>query len=648
MSGICGVISVGGPPASESLVEAMVAAAPHRASGGTVLWSSSDAVLASSTRRGAGADTSARRRSDGVVVVADARIDNATELRAALLRNGHLRERLLDVEELLRAAYAEWGDDCVEKVVGDFAFVIWDPVRRLVLAARDPMAMRNLYYRREQHGRLLFATELKQLLAVPGVPADVDEAAVAADLIGDFGRPDVSFFRGIEQLAPGAALIWTVGRSSTRRYWDVDPGNRLEIGGQDAAEQLRRVFTQAVADRLDPDEPTGVLLSGGVDSGSVASAAGWLLEREPERTPTLRAVSWAYETLPQCDERHISRHVVERYGLLSTHVPADDAGPLACWPAHGADVDDPFLGAFQPLIEHSLQAARAAGVGTLLGGDRGDLVIGDTGAGYLRMLEAHRWKDVVPAVREQQRVLHDPVGLIVRRHLVGALATRLRRRSALGWVSWMAARARRSAASPVEQLPEWLRPEFLARVDLAGARAPDAAPPGLDFLRAERYRYVFTPLHLRGVAWSERTYARHGLAFADPFSDRRLVELVLSLPPSAINRPGDQSKPLMRAAMRGVMPEAARVQAAKIVPTPLYEQSLQRRAELVRALLTAPRIEERGWVDGKILLQHFERWLAGAPLRSEFWWAVQVEAWLRAQDAHGVDACDFRPYHHGQ
>lgn len=630
-----------------------MAAAPHRATGATVLWSSTDAVLASSTRRGPAAGVSARHRSDGVVVVADARIDNAAELRAALLRQGHPRERLLDVEELLRAAYAAWDLSCVEKVVGDFAFVVWDPARRLALAARDPMAMRNLYYRRERGGRLLFATELKQLLAVPGVPADIDEAAVAADLIGDFGRPDVSFFTGIDQLAPGDALVWTGDRSSTRRYWDVDPGNRLPTSGpQEAAEQLRRVFTQAVADRLDPDEPTGVLLSGGVDSGSVASVAGWLLEREPERTPALRAVSWAYEDLPQCDERHISRHVVERYALLSTHVPADDAGPLACWPAHGADPDDPFLGAFQPLIEHSLQAARAAGVGTLLGGDRGDLVIGDTGAGYLRMLEARRWQDVVPAVREQRRVLQDPVALIVQRHVVGALAARLRRRSALGWVSWMAEHARRWAASPgeqtAEQLPEWLRPEFLARVDLAGVRANDAAPAGLDFLRAQRYRYVFTPLHLRGVAWSERTYARHGLAFADPFSDRRLVELVLSLPPSAINRPGDQSKPLMRAAMRGVMPEAARVQAAKIVPTPLYEQSLRRRAGLVRTLLTAPRIEDRGWVDAALLMRHFEQWLAGAPLRAEFWWAVQVEAWLRAQEAGGVDACDFHPYHHAQ
>jgi asparagine synthase (glutamine-hydrolysing) len=141
---------------------------------------------------------------------------------------------------------------------------------------------------------------------------------------------------------------------------------------------------------------------------------------------------------------------------------------------------------------------------------------------------------------------------------------------------------------------------------------------------------VFTRLHVRGVAWSERTYARYGLGFADPFSDRRLVELVLALPPALVNRPGDQSKPLMRAAMRGIVPEAARLGADKILPLPLYLQGLQRRATLISDLLRAPQIADRGWVDGPALRRHWESHLGGGDLRPEFWRALVIEVWLRA------------------
>jgi asparagine synthase (glutamine-hydrolysing) len=142
---------------------------------------------------------------------------------------------------------------------------------------------------------------------------------------------------------------------------------------------------------------------------------------------------------------------------------------------------------------------------------------------------------------------------------------------------------------------------------------------------------IFTQLHIRGMAWSERTYARYGLCFADPFSDRRLVDLALAVPQAVINRPGDQSKPLMRAAMRGTMPEEARRRVDKVVPSPLYDHALRHQASsTVRELLTRPRVAEHGWVDAQAWRDHYESWLAGQTrLQGEWWRTLGIEIWLR-------------------
>jgi asparagine synthase (glutamine-hydrolysing) len=629
MSGICAAVQVRTGSVPAEVVRTMAAAAPHRGTGRVDVTTTDSGALAMLRRHGECTSTARGRRSaSGVCVVADARLDNRAELRGALNRSGHLHGDTADDAALLVAAYEAWGIECPRHVVGDFAFVLWDSRRRVLLAARDPLGMRNLFLRHEPDGRVLLATEVKQILAVPGVPAAVFEPAAAADLVAHFGEPDWSFYEGVRQVGPGTCEVIDAAGRRTSRFWCLDAGTRLEVGSEEAAEALRRAFTEAVAARLDDPRSTGILLSGGVDSVSVASVAGWLHEQGEVRTPSLHAFSWAFQRLSECDERAVSRLVVERYGLAAHDIPADDAGPLACFPEHLPDRDDPMIGGFQPLIEHSLEAARSAGVGVLLGGDRGDLVIGATGLSYLGLAQHGQWGDLRGALGEHRRALGDPWALLLRRHLAGAVAGRLRRRTPVQWVAWAARRSRgRASGAPS---PDWVRPAFLRGTGVADLLSADRADePTLDVGRRERYRAVTTPLHMRGVAWSERTYARYGIGFADPFSDRRVVELAVSLPQAVIGRPGDAGKPLMRQAVQGLVPAAALARASKVVPQPLFDAGLRDVAELVRALLVHPQVEQRGWVDAAALRAHFEGWLQGGTLRAEFWWTLQVEIWLQ-------------------
>ena len=137
-----------------------------------------------------------------VVLVADARIDNRRELGSWL---GREIGEWTDVELILEA-YRAWGVECAARLVGDFAFVVWDGARQRLFAARDALGMRSLVYRAEA-GRTLFATEVKQILSVPGVPARIYEPAVGVYLSGPYMPPEWTFYEGIERLAPAHALL---------------------------------------------------------------------------------------------------------------------------------------------------------------------------------------------------------------------------------------------------------------------------------------------------------------------------------------------------------------------------------------------------------------------------------------------------------
>lgn len=640
MSGICGIVTFDGAAVVPSDVEVMVSRTPHR---GLVRqrWAADGVALV----RQDGQETPETQHDlvavGDVVVLADARIDNRRELSTSLRRAGRqITGGVLDADggvsdtSLLASAYGCWGPSFVERIIGDFAVAVWDRRRRRLVMARDAMGMRPLYYRFEAGRRLVLASEAKQILALPGVPADVNERAVATFLVAQPALSgDESYWHGVSHVAAGHVLVCSDSGLSRRRYWDIDPQHRVVHRDEaTAAEHLAQIFTEAVAARLRSSTSPGVLLSGGLDSGSAAAVAGMLVCGGHVSPRRLSTYSWAFDELTECDERHISDHVVRHYGLYAHDVPADHAGPLADFPSYDVDRDDPFVGAFQPVIERSLEQARADNVDVMLGGDRGDLVLGDTGVSYLRIAQARKWAALRSEVHEHRRALGDPVVAMLRRHLIDAVAGRILRRDAAGWVRWARHRLLWADDPPAPARPPWITEAFARRVSLGELRATIDVPGDLGFARAARYRFIFTPLHMRGMVWSERTYAKHGIGFADPFSDRRVVEFALALPQAVINRPGDQSKPLLRRSMGQIMPEPARSAATKILPTPLYHRGLRRAEPTIRTLLTNARTARRGWLDAAELLQHYEAWLAGRPLDPAFWYALSVERWLRVQE----------------
>lgn len=626
MSGICVIATFDGAAVEPDTLEPMLAAAPYRGMDGAGSWFADGVGVAQQLLRTTGDEVATPIIDGELVIVADARIDNRQELLAALRDT---RPDCTDAQ-LIAAAYRRWGTSFAARLLGDFAIAIWDDRARSLVAARDPMAMRMLAYHHTPH-RTVLATEVKQVLAGPDVPIRLDEAHVAADLIGHLGQPSWSAFQDVHVLAPGHLLEIDRRGLRVQPFWSPDPEHRIRHRQPgDYAEQLRDLFVEAVAARLRTDRTVGVLLSGGVDSGSVAATAGWLLARGATTAPGVHACTWVFDELSECDERDVARAIAEPYGFAHSEVVADDLWPLRDFPAHGPPRDEPFIGAFQPMIDAGLTTLRDAGARVVLGGDRGDLVIGWTGFRYLPLAKQRRWRELRTELVEHRAVTGESRRDLAWTHLASPAATRFRARAS----RWPA--RRRAGANPaVGRVPPWVEPAFAARhglTDLAGASP--GAPTGFGPSRALRHDWVFAQVHIRGMAWSERSYAQQGLVFADPFSDRRLAEFALAVPQAAITTPGDNSKPLMREAMRGVLPSNALRDAKKVVPFPLYERGLlDAGAATVRHLLNGMEIARLGWVDERQARAQFERCLRGEAVPAAFWTTLVTEWWVRLYEA---------------
>ena len=625
LSGVCAIATFDDSTVEPSQLEPLMRAAAYRGKDGTGIWMERGVGLGQQILRATGDELADPFVSGGVTVVADARIDNREELLASL----QIRDFSTPDIQLIAAAYHCWGTQFATRIIGDFAIIIWDQRERRIVAARDPMAMRTLAYHHLRQ-RVVLATETKQVLAARDVPERPSELHIGADLINHLGRPHWTSYEDVQLLAPGHVLEVDESGLRTWRFWQPDPDHRvLHLNLEDYADHLRHLFVQSVAARMRSYRTVGVLLSGGVDSCSAASTAGWLLEMGQSPAPEVHASTFVFDELEQCDERRVAGQVVDRFGLGWSQIVADGLGPLSEFPLHGPAKDEPFVGAFQAMIDKGLSACQTAGARVVLGGDRGDLVIGWPGFRYLPLLRQRRWRDLGSALAEHRSVADESWSHLAWRHLLkpGAKATRGRvARLMRGWSS---------GGEEESGVPAWLCPSFAARCNLyALSQSPNEVPVGFELARALRYEWIFAQLHIRGMAWSERTYAQQGLVFADPFSDRRLVEFALAVPQSAIATPGDSTKPLMRAAMRGIMPETARRQARKIVPTPLFERGLAVDSkDVVHSLLTGMAAERAGWVRSDQLRAAYNSFLRGNRLPDAFWHALVVEWWLRSH--HG-------------
>jgi asparagine synthase (glutamine-hydrolysing) len=642
MSGICGILHFDGRPTSEAELRSMMAVARHRGPDGTGTWLGDGAAFAHLASH-LGPEGRRERQplvseSGRHVIVADARIDNRDELLTALRSRRCPAPDSPGEAALLLEAYLCWGSRCVDHVVGDYAFAVWDTVERRLFAARDPMAMRPFYFWMHE-GRCLFASEIGQLLCATDVPRRLFRPMAAAWLMVRAGDPTWTFFDGVRQL-PGAHGLAVDGQGARmERVWDVDPRRRLVYRSEsEYVDHFRDLLLSATRARLRHEAPSGMLLSGGLDSCAVAGAAGWLMKHEggrPSGAAPFTAISYAYEGFPDCDERHVSEPLAKHWRMRIEEISSHEwrGGSLLQWPW---GVDSPTVGIYRPLQEAAMKRARELGMRQIFMAVRGDNMMG----GYI-------W---------------DPGGLLVSGAVVEAMREFSRYREAYGTARWETVRktllasatftlaslsrrlserrVRRERASLERKLARgrladpWVSRELLGEVSADSLLGE--GPKGFRSLASRaRYDVVFDHFGELGGVQNERHAASHGLRADDPWSDRRIVEFVCAVPQHILNRIGD-TKRLTRRALTGLVPPEVEASAQKIIPARFGAHILrEREADALLALTRDMRAARAGLVDQGPLAEHLSDFLGGADLISGAWAAITLEAWLRSS---GVEA----------
>ncbi len=334
-----------------------------------------------------------------VCVVYNGEIYNFQPLMAELSGRGHVFRTRCDTEVIVHA-WEEWGEGCLDRFNGQFAFALWDSRRESLFLARDRLGEKPLYYSILRDGRLLFSSELKALLLSPDIDRRFDTEAIEEFFAFGYIPDPRSIYRNIRKLSPGHFLL--VGRTEPpaepRRYWDVSFIDGSSVCREAVEEELIARLREAVRMRMIADVPLGAFLSGGVNSSAVvAMMAG--LKPEPVSTFSISfgAKGW--------DKSAYAAAIAERY-RTDHHVKEIDPNSFDLLDRLATVYDEPF-GDSSAIPTFRVCAMARKNVTVALSGDGGDEVF----AGYRR----YRWHCLEERVR---RIVPGSV----RRPIFGVLA----------------------------------------------------------------------------------------------------------------------------------------------------------------------------------------------------------------------------------
>lgn len=476
----------------------------------------------------------------GLVVVADARIDNRAELVATLRIDAAVPNGAV-----IAAAYRKWGEDCPAKIDGAFAFALWDAARQRLLCARDLMGVRPLYYR-SQGACLHFAQSADALATSEGAAPDLREEAIADFLYGRVLDAQGTWFAGVQRLPAGHALIFEEGVLRLHQHSRITRAPR--VLGRDPAEMLCSLLDTAVARAADSDERVGVLLSGGLDSSAIAC----LLRDQRARTgaPPLPVFSMMFREPARSNEREYCDAVLATGGFDPHVLELDGYAPFDDFETQLAEMGGPTLSPNLACMRRVVTAAAEHGVDVLLDGHGGDEVVSH-GYGLLDELAARgAWFSLL----REARGAADNYG---RSRLVLArrVASRQRRLDARVIARLLAPFDREAAAASAGPPSHLLSRDFVVRSGLGERLRAFARPEAAEGEHAQHLAVLTDPLQPYAFEVHAAFYRSMGVTARYPFWDRQVVELCLALPAEEKLSNG-WSRLVLRRAMAGIVPRS--------------------------------------------------------------------------------------------
>ncbi|HEY6945994.1 MAG TPA: asparagine synthase-related protein [Candidatus Acidoferrum sp.] len=541
-------------------------------------------------------------------IVADARLDAREELIADLQRAERNACSNMPDCELILNAYAVWGMSCVDHLRGDFSFALWDASCGQLFCARDHFGVKPFFYA-SNGSRLIISNTLNCIRRHPSVSGRLNELAIGDFLLFDTIRElGATSFADVQRLPPAHVLVHKEGGTSIRRYWTLPVSDALRHGRQsDCIDQFRELLDRAVADRMRADS-VGVLMSGGLDSSTVAASAQRALNHNGP-TGALRAYTEVFESLIPHEERRYAELVAEALRIPIEFQASDETGlwkhqnqPNHQWPE---PVHFPWSDGGLAQLRQVAVRNRVALTG--FGGD----------PAFSCLLSVHFLQ------------------LFKKRKLGCALTDALRYLTAEGRLSrlYLGTRWRRRFApkSAAPQYPEWLNLDIEKRLGLRerweSLNRP-AAPNGA--VRPVAYEAMMDPLWAALFEGYDSGATGIPVEIRHPFFDLRVVNFLLALPAL----PWCSDKELLREAARGILPEAVRLRGkSALLADPLIALLQQTDSAWVDSFVPVPELGR--YVDRRRIPKvagEKNPWTAWVHLRP-----LSLNFWLRSEVALGIN-----------
>ncbi len=621
---MCGIAGHVGPTARE-LLPAMLGLLKHRGPDDSGIHAAGDVGLGMTRLAIIDLVTGRQPMSDATGrywIVFNGEIYNFRQLRAELEAGGRRFRTRSDTEVILHA-YAVYGEACVERLAGMFAFAIWDDAERRLFVARDRLGKKPLYY--WHRGRLfLFASEPKALLCHPAVARRLDWSAFHHYLAFGYTPATRSIFDEIRKLPPAHTATLVDGRLTQRRYWQLPPSGSPpapRVTREQSAAVVRAGLREAVRLRLESDVPLGVFLSGGVDSSAVVAS---MREVTSGRIATFsvgfgRAAA-TYDELPY------ARLVARRFET-EHHEEILEPDVQAILPETVRAFDEPFA-VSSAIPTYVVAQATARHVKVALSGIGGD----ETFGGYPRYLGL------------RVSALHARLPRWLR-HASRSLAARWpASASSRNRADWAQRFTAEPDAAPGDRYIGWTR--FFGDAQLAPLTTPALAAhlgPNVDELQRRAFTTgghgdpvdgafrvdlaAYLPDDLLTMA--DRMSMANSLEVRAPFCDHRIIEESLRLSPRA-KMPGGRLKGLLKTAFAGVLPEEVLTHRKQGFMIPLGDWLRRDLRPALDDLLAPDCVRMRGLFDVDTVETMKSEHLTGARTHADrLWTLMMAEQWMR-------------------
>ena len=538
-------------------------------------------------------------------IVFDGRLDNRVDLLASLDCDQEKGNQLSDAA-LALYAYARWGENCVEHFTGVFAFVILDEEKKQLFCARDPLGDRTLFYA-FQGTRVIIASEPWAVAGAHDIEPKFNDSAIAHYFALKATEDGQSLFDGIFELLPAHLMLINASGKKKRPYWKPDFTTKIRYKkDEEYAEHFLSLLRESIQSRIRSSAPIGILMSGGLDSTSVACLAAAMVA--PQKLTTL---SYVFDELSDCDERIYINAVREQYKTQSIQILCDDTAPYTNWKTWPHNPNFPEGNPYRLMKERTYKRAQTEGIRVLLTGGFGDTFYK---ANNDWLIDSIIDKKFLEAGQElKYHIQRDGVS----KALTAGYMRQLVKRTLFASFG--------KNIFPLRKTSPWWLTDFSNR-HLSDVKKNNYYP-------AERH-HLFVDLRASfGTAAEIFNASRHNLELRHPYRDIRLISFIMQIPAYQLYRRGIY-KHILRIAMKDILPEIIRTRPHPTVLTSLFLRGHEQEKTLFKGYLETQVAGFKKFVETEQILSRFDEFDKSQNISTKTlipFFSVSYEAWYRSR-----------------